>query len=96
VILHALAVPLRHRIFRCLVSSPHSVNELVDKVSATQPAVSQHLRVLADSALVDAARVGSRRVYRVRPDTLAEFRDYVSAMWDDALRGFADFAARPD
>jgi DNA-binding transcriptional ArsR family regulator len=85
---------MRRQIFQHLVTAPHSVGELVGKVSATQPAVSQHLRVLEESALVDASQVGKRRVYRVRPDTLAEFRDYVSAMWDEALRGFAELASR--
>lgn len=51
----------------------------------TRPAVSQHLRVLSDAGLVSARKDGNRRMYRARPEGLAEAWEYLDEMWADRL-----------
>jgi DNA-binding PadR family transcriptional regulator len=56
--------------------------------------VSQHLRVLKDAGLVTERRDGTRRLYRVDPDGVAELRDYFERLRNVRLEiGGADLIA---
>jgi DNA-binding transcriptional ArsR family regulator len=67
-----LAEPNRRRILDELSQGERSVNELVECLSLSQPAVSKHLRVLREAELV-ASRVDKQhRRYRLRPERLQE------------------------
>jgi len=68
----ALAEPNRRRILELLFERPRLVGELVQGLGLSQPGVSKHLRVLRESGLVDVQRDAQRRVYRLRPEPLAE------------------------
>ena len=54
----------------------------------SRPAVSQHLKVLKDAGLVTDHRDGTRRIYRVDPNGVAELRDYLDRFWNTALASF--------
>ena len=85
----ALADPTRRRIIESLAAGETSFGELADKFEMSRPAVSQHLRVLADAGLVAADAEGTRRIYRLVPEGWAGLRDYLDTMWDDALAAYA-------
>src|SRR5215216_3343913 len=67
-----LAEPTRRRILELLRDSERPVNELVAKLDVSQPGVSKHLRVLREAGLVEVRTDAQRRLYRVRPEPLAE------------------------
>jgi DNA-binding transcriptional ArsR family regulator len=85
----ALADPTRRSIFERLRFGPQSVGELAAGLPVSRPAVSQHLRVLEQAGLVSHRANGTRHVYRVEPNGLAELRDYFERFWGDALERFA-------
>lgn len=86
--LSALADPSRQAIFEHLRERPRSVGELAALLPISQPAVSQHLRVLRNAGLVQGRRQGARRIYSLRPEGVAELRAYVESLWDDVLAAF--------
>jgi DNA-binding transcriptional ArsR family regulator len=86
--LDALGDPTRRAIFERLRSGPRAVGEIANELPVSRPAVSQHLRVLKEAGLVTERRNGTRRLYRVDPDGLAELRDYFDAFWNEALTAF--------
>ncbi|MGE0552923.1 MAG: ArsR/SmtB family transcription factor [Gemmatimonadales bacterium] len=88
--LAALADPTRRGIYERLRRRPHSVGELARRSAISQPAVSQHLRVLTRAKLVTFRQDGARRFYRADREGLAELRQYVEALWDDVLSAYAD------
>jgi DNA-binding transcriptional ArsR family regulator len=88
----ALGDPTRRTIFERLRSGPRAVGELARGLPVSRPAVSQHLKVLADAGLVVATRDGSRRLYRVDPHGVAGMRSYLNRFWTDALGAFEDAA----
>ncbi|MGI9610216.1 MAG: ArsR/SmtB family transcription factor [Acidimicrobiia bacterium] len=91
----ALAVlhdPTRRRVLELLRDGERSVRELTEGTTVTQPAVSQHLRVLREAGLVVARPEGARRMYRVDPNGLAAIRAWVDSFWDDALAAFVSHA----
>jgi DNA-binding transcriptional ArsR family regulator len=84
----ALGDPTRRAIFERLRRGPQAVGELARGLPVSRPAVSQHLKVLKDARLVTDRAEGTRRIYRVDPDGLAEVRTWLEAMWDQALMDF--------
>ena len=84
----ALADPTRRRVFERLARKPLSVAELAAGLPVSRPAVSQHLKVLADARLVTHERDGTRRVYRVDPRGLQAMKTYLDRFWDRALAAF--------
>jgi DNA-binding transcriptional ArsR family regulator len=82
----ALGEPRRRDILRLVTVAEMSVGEIARRFDVTRPAISQHLRVLKEAGLVTERRDGTRRLYRARPETLAELRAYLEAFWDDSLR----------
>jgi DNA-binding transcriptional ArsR family regulator len=88
----ALGDPTRQAILERLVERPRPVGELAGELPVSRPAVSQHLKVLKDAGLVVDRKVGTRRLYQVDPDALADLRAYFDAFWDRSLAAFRDAA----
>jgi DNA-binding transcriptional ArsR family regulator len=82
---HAIAAPRRRDILRLVRDRELPAGDIASHFDVTRPAISQHLRVLRDAALVVERRDGTRRLYRARPEGLAELRDFVEQFWDDGL-----------
>ena len=87
--LSALSHPARRSLYDRLRGGEKAVGELARSVRRSQPLVSQHLRVLERARLVTARREGTRHLYRVRPEGLAELRAWVESLWDDVLAAYA-------
>jgi DNA-binding transcriptional ArsR family regulator len=77
--MHALDVlgdPVRRRILELLADGERSAGEVGDAVQGefgiSQPAVSQHLRVLRESGFAAVRPEGTRRIYTLEPAALAD------------------------
>jgi DNA-binding transcriptional ArsR family regulator len=87
-VLEVLAEPSRRRILDALREGELSVGALVERVGSSQPLVSKHLRVLRDAGLVEVRVDGQRRLYRVRPEPLADLDAWLEPyrrMWRASL-----------
>src|SRR5262245_364240 len=85
----ALADATRRRLLEQLARRDHTVGELATIIQVSQPAVSQHLRVLTEARLVTIRAQGTRHYYRADREGLVLLRQYLEAMWDDVLASFA-------
>ena len=92
--LEALGDATRREIFERLRSGPRAVGELAADLPVSRPAVSQHLRVLREAGLVTEQRQGTRRIYRLDLNGLAEVRSAFDRFWTDALADFKRAAER--
>jgi DNA-binding transcriptional ArsR family regulator len=84
----ALAEPTRRTILDLLRDEERPVGDLVDHLDLSQPAVSKHLRVLREAGLVDVRVDAQRRLYRVRPEPLAEIDAWLEPyrqLWSRSL-----------
>jgi DNA-binding transcriptional ArsR family regulator len=70
-LLRALAAPVRIAIVLELRESERCVHELVTALGATQPLISQHLRILKAAGVVAGERHGREVVYRLVDEHLA-------------------------
>jgi DNA-binding transcriptional ArsR family regulator len=88
-VLVALADPTRRRLYRSLRRGDRTVSDLAALTRISQPATSQHLRVLRAARLVTERRDGTRRYYRASTAGLEELRAFVESLWDDVLAAYA-------
>jgi DNA-binding MarR family transcriptional regulator len=65
-----------------------AAGDIAAHFAVTRPAISQHLTILKDARLLSERRDGARRLYRARPEELAELRAFLEAMWPAALERF--------
>ena len=91
----ALADPTRRAILERLADRPAAVTDLARDLPITRSAVSQHLQVLKSVGLVTDTAAGTRRIYTVEPDALAEIRAYFDAFWTRSLAAFRAAAEQP-
>jgi ArsR family transcriptional regulator, zinc-responsive transcriptional repressor len=64
-LLRALTAPIRLAVIDLLADDTYCVHELVDAIGASQPLVSQHLRVLRGAGLTRTRRRGREVVYEL-------------------------------
>ena len=88
----ALAEPRRRAILRLVRDDELSSGEIASCFEVTGPAISQHLGVLREAGLVAERRVGTRRLYRARPEGLTDIRRFVDDFWDGRLDRLRDAA----
>jgi DNA-binding transcriptional ArsR family regulator len=86
--LQVIAEPRRQAILGLLREGELPVGELVRRLRMSQPLVSKHLRVLKDAGLVHVRADAQRRLYRIRPEPLAELDEWLAPyreLWTTSL-----------
>jgi DNA-binding transcriptional ArsR family regulator len=111
--MHAFDVlgdPVRRRILELLSDGERSAGEVSavvqDEFGISQPAVSQHLRVLRESGFTSVRPVGARRLYAVDPIPLRQVDEWLEQFrrtWgesyerlDELLEGLKQKEGKPD
>jgi DNA-binding transcriptional ArsR family regulator len=92
----AIAHPGRRALLRLVLDRELPVSELAQRIGVSQPAASQHLKVLRDAGLVRGRVDGRRRLYRVDLEGLERLRRELDAYWGPALRALKDAAEARD
>ena len=86
----ALADPTRRKIFEKLAGKPLPVAAIARGLPVSRPAVSQHLKILREAALVTDRSQGAQRIYQIDTKGLGAIRAWLDRFWDDALAAFKD------
>jgi len=96
-----LGDPVRRRIVEHLARGERPAGEIADLVGAefgiSQPAVSQHLRVLRTSGFATVRPEGTRRLYALDPDALDAVEDWAAGLrrfWEQRLDALGTELAR--
>ena len=84
-VVHAISEPRRREILRLVQDRELAAGEIASQFDVTRTAISQHLTVLKNAGLVNERREGTRRLYRARPEGLAELRSFLDGFWEDSL-----------
>ncbi len=100
-VFEALADPVRRAMVEALAADEQTAGALVEIVRSrfgiSQPAASQHLRVLREHGVVEVRADGARRWYTVRPNALGELDTWLDRFrhtWDQPLDALATELAR--
>lgn len=96
-----LGDPVRRRILELLARGETAAGGVVEVVGTefgiSQPAVSQHLRVLRESGFATVRADGSRRLYSVNPGSLDDAERWISGVrqaWEQRLDALGTELAR--
>ena len=96
-----LGDPVRRRILELLAGGELSSGEVCAVISKefgiSQPAVSQHLKVLRDNGFASVRAQGTRRLYAVEADPLREIDEWLTQFrrfWHQRLDALATEIAR--
>ena len=83
--IEALSHPTRRALLRLVMDRELPVGELAQRTGVSQPAASQHLKVLRDAGLVRGRVDGRRRLYQVDLQGLQRLRVELDSLWEPAL-----------
>jgi DNA-binding transcriptional ArsR family regulator len=84
----ALADPTRRAILARLAQGETNVGTLAEPFEISPPAISRHLKVLEDAALIFNERRGKQRVCRLNRETLARAQEWLNfnqRFWSGSL-----------
>ena len=84
----ALSDPTRRHIVELLGAGERTAGAIGENFPISAPAVSQHLKALREAGLVRVRVDGTRRIYSLDPDGLADMEDWfarVRAFWNQRL-----------
>jgi DNA-binding transcriptional ArsR family regulator len=96
-VMHALSDASRRTVLEALGRGEATAGQLATLLPIARPGVSRHLRVLREAGLVDVRREAQRRVYRLRPEPLAEVDEWLGrdrSLWEGRLLALQTEVAR--
>lgn len=76
----ALADPTRRAILAHLAEGERTVKELAKPFAISQPAISRHIKVLADAGLIIQRVEGTKRPCRLAPQALSELDGFLELL----------------
>ena len=79
-ILKALGEPTRLKIYRCLLDRKHCVRSLSKRLGISEPAISQHMKIMKESGLVDGTKFGHHTHYVPTQEALDFITEEFTAM----------------
>ena len=79
-VFRAVSDPIRRKILSRLKEGPLETGRIARAFPVSRPAISRHLRVLAEAGLVRRRRVGRRCFYALDAARLAAVRDWAEEM----------------
>jgi DNA-binding transcriptional ArsR family regulator len=98
-VFRAISDPTRRALLDLLAAEEQPVSALVHRFEMTQPAISQHLRVLRETGLVRERKVGRQRLYRLHPERLREAHDWLAhyeRFWQEKLLALGEHLRRTE
>ena len=87
-VLNAIGDESRRTMLEILRDHPATAGELAEALPIARPGVSRHLRVLREAGLVEVEQQAQWRIYRLRPEALAELDTWLGryrALWEQRL-----------
>ena len=87
-VFQAIADPNRRAILELLAERPLTLNGIAEHFAISRPAISKHVKILAECGLVVIRQRGRERYCEVRVDRLTEVSSWVEqyrAAWEQRL-----------
>jgi DNA-binding transcriptional ArsR family regulator len=91
-VFQAIAQDRRREILTLLRDRELTVGEVASQFDVTQPAISQHLKILKRAGLVSERREGTRHIYSARSEGLADLQGFLAEFFDTGLERLKDAA----
>lgn len=77
-IIHILTEPTRFRLLQLLLEHHYCVKALARKLGISEPAVSQHIRLLKQCQIVEGVKIGYQTHYQIKRERILSLLDALS------------------
>jgi DNA-binding transcriptional ArsR family regulator len=95
-VFEAVAQPKRREILRLLAGGELSATEVASRFAVTQPAISQHVKVLKRAGLVNERRDGTKRLLTLRAEGFVELNEFLAEIMPSRLEALKAAAEREE
>jgi DNA-binding transcriptional ArsR family regulator len=96
-IFQAIADPNRRQIIDLLAKEPLTLNAIAEKFHISRPAVSQHIKLLAECGVVEIEQKGRERYCKIQPQSLIPaflWLEQYQKQWEQRLDSFEKYVNR--
>lgn len=76
-VFQAIADPTRRDIINLIAYKPLNLNAIAEKFEVSRPAISQHIKILAECGLINIKKQGRERYCEAKLKKLSEVADWV-------------------
>ncbi len=87
----AIADPIRRQIIDLITESPLTINEVASNFDISRPAISKHLKILEESALIEIVQKGRERYCNLRGQELIPaflWLEKHKQLWEEKIDSF--------
>lgn len=95
-VFQAIADPTRREIIHLIAGQSLNLNAVAEKFDVSRPAISKHIKILAECGLIEIRQQGRERYCEARLDKLSEVSDWVDEykkFWESKLDSFENYLA---
>lgn len=92
-VFQAIADPTRRAIMTLVAEQPLNLNAVADNFDMSRPAISQHIKILAECGLITMKQQGRERYCEVQLQQLTEVADWIAPlikMWEERFSRLDD------
>jgi DNA-binding transcriptional ArsR family regulator len=96
-VFQAIADPNRRAIINLLAGQKLTLNGVADQFDISRPAISKHIKILAECGLITIKQQGRERYCEAQLDKLREVTDWAEQyrkFWTEKLDALGDFLAK--
>ena len=93
-VFQAIADPTRREILTRIAKGPMNLNTVAEAFTVSRPAVSKHVKILAECGLVEVKQEGRERYCEAKLDKLREVNEWLRSFerfWNKKLDALGDF-----
>ena len=93
-VFQAIADPVRREIIELLAEQPLTVNAVAEQFDISRPAISKHLKILAECGIVVMNKQGRERFCQIHPKTLIPAFLWIEQyrnLWEERLDSFESY-----
>ena len=96
-VFQAIADPNRRQIIDLLAKKPMTLNAIADKFHISRPAVSQHIKHLAECGIVEIEQKGRERYCKIKPQSLIPaflWLEQYQKQWTERIDSFEKYVQK--
>lgn len=94
-VFQAIADPTRRQIIDLIsTDGPMNLNTITEKFDVSRPAISQHIKILAECGILTVEQVGRERYCKIQPASLIPafmWMEHHQKMWTDKIDSFEKY-----
>lgn len=90
-VFQAIADPNRRQIIELLSKEPMTLNAISDRFNISRPAISQHIKHLAECGIVEIEQKGRERYCKIKPQSLVPafmWLEQYQQQWEERINAF--------